>query len=66
MTKTFMDTFVFAQAARRDQHQRAGALIAFRQTQASRKIRIFSLVPGLFNIQQYCCSACLSCSIRLC
>ena len=51
MTKTFMDTFVFMGGAGTG-ISLAGALILFGKTQASRKIGIFSLVPGLFNINE--------------
>lgn len=51
MTKTFMDTFVFMGGAGTGINL-AGALILFGKTQASRRIGIFSLVPGLFNINK--------------
>ncbi|MFR7886986.1 MAG: hypothetical protein ACLU4B_00400 [Bilophila wadsworthia] len=64
MTKTFMDTFVFMGGAGTG-ISLAGAIL-FGKTQASRKIGIFRLCRACSISTKYCCSACLSCSIRLC
>lgn len=51
MTKTFMDTFVFMGGAGTG-ISLAAALIVFGKTQASRRIGLISLGPGLFNINE--------------